>query len=479
MQNNTTPKPTAKKLKIKMKMTQLTKLQPQAKDIEEAVLGAALLVRDAVDTITATLHEDSFYVPANRTIFNAIKTLAAVSQPVDILTVQEQLRKTGDLDKVGGSFYVTTLTNSVVSDSHLQAHCRILTQKYIQREIIRMSGELMAESYAEACDPLELLDRTGEMLSGIIDKMQFGDMAPMSTVLVDTIKQIEEWRNMDMKAMNGVPITGIPSGFRQLDLLTRGWQNGDFIIIAARPSVGKTAFVLNLLRKSSEWLLHHGGGCIAMFSLEMKASRLMLRLLSAASKTDLYRLQTGRMDEADMKTLYQNGIQSLSRLGVFFDDNAGLTIQKLRSKLRKLKAKNGLKMAMIDYLQLMTPDDKKNSNREQEISRISRELKNLAQELNIPIIALSQLSREIEKRGNGIPVLSDLRESGSLEQDADFVGFLYGHTEAEIMQDNSLKSKRYFKIAKQREGSLDTVEFDFKGEYQLFEDMDGLVPVQF
>lgn len=446
------------------------KVPPQAKELEEAVLGAILLERDAFDKVAEILKSESFYVEAHQRIFTAMTALVKKSQPIDTHTVSEQLRSTEELDMVGGSYYLTKITNTVVSSANIESHCKILLQKYIQRELIRICGEVVGSAYEDSADPLDLLDQAEEAFSMIGQAMSFGDMVGIDKVLVQAIQKIEEWRKLETN------ITGVASGFRDLDKATRGWQNGDLIIIAARPSVGKTALALNIVRNAANhFLAAQNNKSVAVWSLEMRALMLVLRMLAAESKEVLHRIQTGRLDNQDMKSLYVKGVQKLSALNIFFDDRPGLTIQKLRSKARKLKRKNDLGLIIVDYLQLMTPDEK-SGNREQEVSKISRNLKYLAQELDIPIIALSQMSREFEKRTghHRKPQLSDLRESGSLEQDADVVIFLWGPTDQEIEENAELLTRRYLRIAKQRNGVLISMDLDFKDEIQLFSEIQEL-----
>lgn len=450
------------------------KVPPQAREIEQAILGAIMVQRDAFDTVAGTLKPECFYVEAHQKVYQAMQRLAGKSQPIDILTVEQELQAAGELDAVGGKFYITSLTNSVVSAANIETHTRIVIQKFIQREIIRISGELITEAYDDSADALEMLDRAEAELASVTQTLSFSDMVSVEKVLVDTIRLIEQNRTT-YEQNGGIGITGVPSGFKELDGATRGWQPGDLIIIAARPSVGKTAFTLNLARNAAKYLSENGGGSVAFWSLEMKNSRLMMRMLAAESETWLTKMQTGKMTKEDMANLYKNGVQKIARLGIFFDEQPGLTMQKLKAKARKLKRKNKLKIIFIDYLQLMTPDARA-GNREQEISSISRGLKLLAQELEVPIIALSQLSREIEKRANNKPQLSDLRESGAIEQDADLVMFLYGSNEAQIEEARTIgnmsevMNRKYATIAKQRDGMLVTVELNFKGDFQKFEE---------
>jgi replicative DNA helicase len=450
------------------------KIPPQARDFEEAVLGAMMVEKDAFDIVASLLKPQHFYIDAHQKIYEAIRSLAQKSQPLDILTVSEELKAKGELELVGGSYYVTKLTNHVVNAAHLERHARIIIEKFVKRELIRIGGELINNAYEDGSDAFELMDEAEQLLEEASQAFDFGDMIGIDNVLVQAIQKIEEWRHLKTN------ITGTTSGIEELDRATRGWQNGDLIILAARPSVGKTAFVLNLVRNAAMNFQHAGKkGTIAVWSLEMKATMLVLRMLAAESREILYKIQTGRLEEHEMKKIYANGVQRLAGLNIKFDDKTGLNMQKLRSKARKLKRKNNLSLIVIDYLQLMTPDEK-SGTREQEVSKISRNLKNLALELDVPIIALSQLSREVERRTGPQrkPQLSDLRESGSLEQDADVVMFLWAPTDDDIAADASLLNRRYLRIAKQRNGVLVQVDLDFKDEIQLFSEIDKMPAMQ-
>ena len=446
------------------------KIPPQAREMEEAILGAIMLEKNAFDSVAEILKPETFYAEAHQLIYSAMQRLVKKGQPIDMNMVCEELRMNEDLDNVGGAYYVIKLTNSVVSSANIESHSRIVLQKFIQRELIRISGDIISAAYEDMADPLELLDEAEERFSLIGQAMSFGDMVSIDAVLVQAILKIEEWRKIDNH------ITGVCSGFSDLDKATRGWQNGDLIIIAARPSVGKTAFALNLVRNAATAFSNSGNKkSVAVWSLEMKSVMLILRMLASESKELMHKIQTGKLDDDAMKRVYTLGVQPLSRLNIFLDDNPGLTIQKMRSKARKLKRKNNLGMIVVDYLQLMTPEER-SGNREQEVSKISRNLKQLAQELDIPIIALSQMSREFEKRTgvNRKPQLSDLRESGSLEQDADVVMFLWEPTEADIQENAELLNRRFLRIAKQRNGVLFSTELDFKDEIQFFSQISTL-----
>ncbi|WP_114792262.1 replicative DNA helicase [Niabella yanshanensis] len=435
------------------------KVPPQARELEEAVLGAIMLEKGAFDAVIETIRNpECFYVDAHQRIFRAIQSLANKSQPIDILTVVEELRMKEELDIVGGPYYVTKLTNTVVSAANVESHARIIMQKFIQRELIRISGEILSDAYEDSADVFDLLDDAESKLFEITNSHMKSTMQSIDSVLVDTIKRIEDLRHRNED------VTGVPSGFKPLDKITYGWQNSDLIILAARPAVGKTAFALNLARNA---IMNPSKQTpVAFFSLEMSAAQLVQRVLSAESEIMLEKIARGKMEEHEMKQLYTKGIQRLSQAPLFIDDTAALNIFELRAKCRKLKNKHNIGMVIIDYLQLMSGGgDNKNGNREQEISTISRNLKGLAKELNIPIIALSQLSRAVEQRGtkegSRVPQLSDLRESGAIEQDADMVMFLYRPDYYDIntnSEGEDQKGLTEVKIAKHRNGSLDTVK---------------------
>ncbi len=434
------------------------KVPPQAKDLEEAVLGAILLEKKAFDQVTELLKPDCFYVEAHQRIYRAVQALAQKNQPIDILTVSEELKFREDLEIIGGNYYLTRLTNAVVSSSHIEAHARIILQKFIQRELIRVSGEIIGDAYQDSTDVFELLDQAESKLFEITNSNLRKNFQTIDSILVQSIKRIEDLRN------KSEDLTGVPSGFPSLDRVTYGWQNTDLIILAARPAVGKTAFALNLARNAA---MHASKPTpVAVFSLEMSAPQLVQRILAAESEIHMEKINRGNLADHEMKQLYAKGIQRLAQAPLFIDDTPALNIFELRAKCRRLKNKHNIGMIIIDYLQLMSgTGDNRNSNREQEISNISRNLKALAKELAVPIIALSQLSRAVETRGASkdgvkIPQLSDLRESGAIEQDADLVMFLYRPEYYEVNMDENGESNRgetIVKIAKHRNGSLETI----------------------
>ena len=447
------------------------KVPPQAKDLEEAVLGAIMLEKDAFDSVAEILKPECFYVEAHQRIFKSMQGLANKSQPIDILTVAEELRSRDELEMVGGPYYVTRLTNMVVSSANIVAHSRIILQKFIQRELIRISGEIIGDAYEDTTDVFDLLDDAESKLFEITNNHLRKNFDSIDSVLVKTIQRIEDMRHRNED------ITGVPSGYATLDRVTYGWQQTDLIILAARPAVGKTAFALNLARNAA--MSASKKTPVAFFSLEMSAGQLVQRILAAESEIWLEKIARGKLEEHEMKQLYARGIQRLSEAPIFIDDTPALNIFELRAKCRRLKNKHNIGLIIIDYLQLMSgTGENRNSNREQEISNISRNLKALSKELSVPIIALSQLSREVEKRkeGNKMPQLSDLRESGAIEQDADLVMFLYRPeyydiTTNELGENN--RGETHVRIAKHRNGSLETIKLRALLHIQKFTEDEG------
>ncbi len=432
------------------------KVPPQAKELEEAVLGAIMLEKNAFDVTVELLKPECFYVEAHQRIFRTMQGLQQKNSPIDLLTVVEELKTREELDLIGGPYYVTKLTNAVVSSANIEAHSRIILQKFIQRELIRISGEIIGDAYEDSTDVFDLLDESETKLFEITNNHLRRDFKGISSIIRETVSRIEDLRTRQDE------ITGVPTGFPTLDRITYGWQPSDLIILAARPSVGKTAFALNLARNAA---LHPTKPTsVAFFSLEMSAGQLVQRILSAESEIWLEKISRGRLEDHEMKQLYKKGIERLTTAPIHIDDTAALNIFELRAKCRRLKSKFGVGLIIIDYLQLMSgTNENRHGNREQEISRISRDLKSLSKELNIPIIALSQLSREVEKRkeSNKMPQLSDLRESGAIEQDADMVMFLYRPEYYDITTDESGESNKgetHVRIAKHRNGQLDNIK---------------------
>ncbi|MDA3615856.1 replicative DNA helicase [Polluticaenibacter yanchengensis] len=444
-----------------------TKVPPQARDLEEAVLGAIMLEKGAFDTASEILKPECFYVDAHQYIFRAMLALQQKNMPIDILTVVEELRSNDLLNAVGGPYYVTKLTNTVTSSAHIETHCKILIQKFIQRELIRISSEITKESYEDSADAFGLLDDAEGKLFDLTNSYVKGNYEDIGNVLVQSVNRIEELRNKKEG------ISGVPSGFVDLDKITNGWQPTDLVIIAARPAVGKTAFALNLARNAAMNPVNPTP--VGVFSLEMGNAQLVQRILSAQSDVHMEKISRGTLEDHEMEQLYSKGVKALSDAPIYLDDTASLNIFELRAKCRRMVSRNNVGMIIIDYLQLMSGGGEHKGNREQEISSISRALKGLAKELKIPVLALSQLSRAVESRkeGNKIPQLSDLRESGAIEQDADMVIFIY-RPDYYDMDNNengeSVKGETHIKIAKHRNGSLDTVKLRAMLHVQKFYD---------
>ena len=448
---------------------QYGKIPPQAVDIEEAVLGALMLERDALSNVIDILKPDSFYRDAHRHIFDAIVALFNNSEPVDIKTVVHQLRRMGKLEEVGGAYYIADLTTRVNSAANIEYHARIISEQSIKRELIRISSEITRDAYEDTTDVFQLLDRAEQSLFDVSESHIRKNYDKMSDLLRMAIEEIEEKK--DKK--DG--LTGVPSGFTALDRVTSGWQPSDLVIIAARPGMGKTAFVLSALRNAAIDFKKP----VAIFSLEMSSVQLVNRLISGEAELESEKIKRGDLADYEWEQLLHK-TNRLSEAPIYIDDTPGLSILELRAKARRLVAQHGVSLIIIDYLQLMTGDTSKSGggNREQEIASISRALKGIAKELNVPVIALSQLSRAVETRGGDKkPQLSDLRESGSIEQDADMVMFLYRPEYYGITQGEDgmpLTGTGEVIIAKHRNGRLDTVQLKFIGKFTKFADLDEL-----
>ena len=447
------------------------KVPPQSRELEEAVLGAVMLERAAFDVVMNILKPECFYVESHQTVFRAIVQLDTDNKPSDLLTVVEELKTMEMLDAVGGPYFISKLTNAVVSAANIEAHARIVQEKFIQRELIRISTEIITDAYDDSTDVFDLLDSAEQKLFSIANDQLKKEFDTLGKSVMDTLNKIDE-----MRARNE-EITGVPTGFPTLDKVTYGWQRSDLIILAARPSVGKTAFALNLARNAA---MHPTKPTtVAFFSLEMSTSQLVQRILSAESEIHMEKISRGKMEDHEMQQLYKKGIEPLTKAKIFVDDSAALNIFELRAKCRRLKSLHDVGLIIIDYLQLMSgTGENRSSNREQEISNISRNLKALAKELGVPIIALSQLSRAVETRGAAkdgtkMPQLSDLRESGAIEQDADLVMFLYRPEYYEVTMDENGDSNRgdtFVKIAKHRNGALENIRLRALLHIQKFVD---------
>lgn len=447
------------------------KMPPQAIELEQSILGALMLEKDALIGVIDILKPHTFYEPAHQEIYNAILQLFNTSAPIDIRTVVNQLRKNNKLDSVGGAYYVQSLTDRVTSAANIEFHARSVIEYAIKRQLIEIATDIHKHAYEDTTDVFMLLDHAEQALFGVTESNVRKNYVDMSTLMGEAIKDLGAKRN------HKDGLTGIPSGFIALDRLTSGWQKSDLVIVAARPGMGKTAFMLSLLRNAA---IDHGHP-VAIFSLEMASLQLVNRLIAAEAELESEKIKKGTLAEHEWQQLIHKTSQ-LSQAPIFIDDTPALSVFELRTKCRRLKAKHDVQLIIVDYLQLMSGEATKGStNREQEIAYISRSLKSLAKELNVPIIAPSQLSRAVETRGGDKrPVLSDLRESGAIEQDADMVLFLYrpeyyGITEDEV--GNSTQGKTEVIIAKHRNGSLDSVSLKFIAKYTKFTDLD-MVPFQ-
>ncbi len=437
------------------------RVMPQALDLEEAVLGAMLVDRDGLPSVIEILKPETFYKSAHNIIYASMLELFERSQPIDLLTVHEALKKSKRLEDVGGLNYLIELTNRVASSANIEYHARIVSQKYIQRELIRVSNETIKGSFEDEKDVFELLDDAERNLYEITDHNLNTGYERLSSLAVKTRKEIEAVSKKEEA------ITGVPTGFGELDRVTSGWQNSDLIIIAARPGMGKTAFTLSLARNAALTKK-----AVAVFSLEMANTQLVQRLIAMDSSIDSRKLRNGQLSTDEWKRLNQT-VDNMAEVPIYIDDTPAINIFELRAKCRRLKQNHDIELIIIDYLQLMTaaPNQKK-GNREQEISSISRALKSLAKELNVPVIALSQLSRSVETRGGSKrPVLSDLRESGAIEQDADIVTFIYRPDYYENDELDTPKDLAEIIIAKHRNGSLETVNLRFVPQFVRFENL--------
>lgn len=440
------------------------KVPPQATELEEAVLGALMLDRDALSAVIDLLKPETFYRPAHQLIYKSIVTLFQKSEPVDILTVTNQLMESGELEIAGGAYYIAQLTSKVGSAANLEFHSRIIIERFIKRELIRISTETINNAFEESSDVFELLDQTESKLFEVAQGNIRQNESEMNVLIKKAIDQIE-------KAANETGLTGVPSGFTALDHVTAGWQGSDLIIIAARPGMGKTAFSLALARNAAV----DGQIPVAYFSLEMTSLQLVNRLISSETGIPGEMLKKGNLQHEHWEQLHHN-LNKLSEAQIFIDDTPGLSVFNFRAKARRLKQHHNIGLIIVDYLQLMSAGTDKGV-REQEISIISRSLKSIAKELNVPILALSQLSRAVETRGGEKrPQLSDLRESGAIEQDADMVSFIYRPEYYNIMHDengNSLAGVAKIIIAKHRNGSLCDVDLRFIKEMAKFDNLEN------
>ncbi|MCM1320408.1 MAG: replicative DNA helicase [Muribaculaceae bacterium] len=442
------------------------KLQPQAIELEEMVLGALMLEKDAYTEVCDLLVPDAFYDPRNQKIYDAISRLGANQRPIDMLTVIEQLRSDGTLDEVGGAVAITDLTARVTSAAHIEYHARIIAQKYLARRLIAFSSSVQTSAFDESNDIDDLLQKAEGELFEISQTQLKREVVQVDSVITQALQQIDA----ASKITSG--LSGLPSGYTDLDKLTSGWQNDNLIIIAARPAMGKTAFVLSMAKNMAvDYNIPVG-----VFSLEMSNIQLVNRLISNVCEITGDKIRSGRLDDSEWQRL-NSRVNYLFGAPLYIDETPGLSITELRTKARRLVREHDVKIIIIDYLQLMNATGMKFGSREQEVSTISRSLKALSKELKIPIIALSQLNRSTETREDKRPVLSDLRESGAIEQDADFVAFIHrpeyytrSSTDAE---GNDIRGLAEFIVAKHRAGQVDTIKMRFVDKYVRFENWEN------
>lgn len=450
------------------------RIQPQARELEEAVLGALMIEKDAYAQISEILRPESFYDHAHQLIFAAITDLAVRQQPVDILTVTEQLRKRGDLDAVGGPFYITQLSSKVASSAHIEYHARIIAQKHLARELITFTSGIQSKAFDETLDVDDLMQEAEGQLFEISQKNMKKDYTQINPVIAEAYELLQK------AAARTDGLSGLESGFTQLDRMTSGWQNSDLIIIAARPAMGKTAFVLSMAKNIAVNYKHP----VALFSLEMSNVQLVNRLIVNVCEIEGEKIKSGQLANHEWHQLDYK-LKELIDAPLYVDDTPSLSVFELRTKARRLVREHGVRIIIIDYLQLMNASGMSFGSRQEEVSTISRSLKGLAKELNIPIVALSQLNRGVESR-EGIegkrPQLSDLRESGAIEQDADMVCFIHRPEYYKIYTDDKghdLRGMAEIIIAKHRNGATGDVLLRFKGEFARFQNPedDMIIPL--
>ncbi|MCD8387735.1 MAG: replicative DNA helicase [Bacteroidales bacterium] len=444
------------------------RIPPRDIDLEEAVLGALMLEKDAYTRVCDILKPESFYEPKNRLVYEAVQTLGARQQPIDMLTVTEQMRLNGTIDEVGGPVFISELTSRVASAANVEFHARIVAQKYLARELISFASDIEGKAFDESNDVDDLLQEAEGKLFEISQRNVKKDVTQIDPVINDAVRQMQVAQN------RASGLSGLETGYRELDKITSGWQNSDLIIIAARPAMGKTALVLSMAKNMAV----NFNTPLAIFSLEMSNLQLVNRLISNVAEISGSKIKSGDLSPIEWQQLFAR-IKYLTGAPMYIDDTPSLSIFELRTKARRLVREHGVKIIIIDYLQLMNASGMKFGSREQEVSMISRSLKQLAKELNIPIIALSQLNRSVESRTDGKrPQLSDLRESGAIEQDADIVCFIhrpeYYTKSGQDAAGNDIRGLAEFIIAKHRSGAVGDVQLHFRAEFARFENFGDL-----
>lgn len=437
-------------------MADITRIQPHSVESEQSILGSILLDKDAIITVAETITPTDFYKDAHRIIYESMMALNNKNEPIDMVTLTDELRKRGYLDDIGGVTYLTSLSTIVPTTSNVKYYADIVKEKSVLRQLIKASNDIINLGYGSGESAENVLDFAEKKIFDISQERTNDDFKPINQVLMDTYDMIESIYS------NKSDVIGVTTGFKDLNKKINGLQRTDLILVAARPAMGKTAFALNLVQNAAI----KGNASVAVFSLEMSKEQLAQRMIAAQSNVELKKMKTGTLNDADWPRII-SAMAVMSDAKIFIDDTPGIKINELRSKCRKLKMEQGLDLVMIDYLQLMESDSK-NESRQQEISKISRSLKILAKELDCPVVALSQLSRAPEQRADHRPVLSDLRESGAIEQDADIVMFLY--RDEYYHSDSEKKDLAEIIIAKNRHGETGSVELVWMGSIQRFGD---------
>ena len=433
----------------------LAKIPPHDIDAEQAVLGSMLTDKDAVNAAIETLKEDAFYREDNRAIYQAIINLYSKSEPIDIITLKDELESMDKFEQVGGYEYLASLPGKVATTANVQKYIKIVEEKAILRKLIKTANEIIELGYDPAEDVEDIMDNAEKKIFDIMQSKNQKGYTPIKDVLVESFTKLEELYNRKQH------ITGVPTGFVELDYKTAGLHGSELILVAARPAMGKTAFALNIATNAAL----RGNAPVAIFSLEMSKDQLVNRILCSEAMVDSNKVRTGKLEEDDWVKL-AGAIGPLSESEIYIDDTPGISVMEIRTKCRKLKMEKNIGLVVIDYLQLVQGSNKRQASREQEISEISRSLKILAKEINVPVIALSQLSRAVEQRPDHRPMLSDLRESGAIEQDADIVMFLY--RDDYYNKESEKKDIAEVIIAKQRGGQTGTVELLWMGNYTKF-----------
>lgn len=442
-----------------MEDTIIKRIMPNSLEAEQSVIGSMIMDKDAIVTAMEMLHKDDFYHQQYGILFDAMVELYSAGQPVDLVTLQNKLKEKDVPKEVSSLEFVRELITAVPTSANIKYYATIVSENAVKRRLIRITEGIENECYTGKESLDSILNKTEKDIFALLSSRSGGDFVPIRQVVMNALEKIEK-----ASKLSGT-VTGIPTGFIDLDYRTAGLQPSDLILVAARPSMGKTAFVLNI----AQYVAFHEAKSVAIFSLEMSKEQLVNRLFSLESRVDAQALRTGNLSDADWEKLVEGaGIIGDSKL--IIDDTPGISISELRSKCRKYKLEQGLDIIIIDYLQLMTGSGRGNESRQQEISDISRSLKGLARELNVPVVALSQLSRAVEQRPDHRPMMSDLRESGAIEQDADVVMFIY--RDDYYNKDTELKGISEIIIAKQRNGPIGTVNLAWLPEYTKFANLE-------